>query len=64
MRLSLVSDASEAYFHAVCGLLTPKQQVIDHERAASSAFVRPEVPARRVLIFMNYLYKTKLLSGT
>ena len=59
MHLSLVSDASVAYFHAVSGLLTPWQQATDHERTVFGVFVCSEAPIERVLFSMNYLDKTK-----
>ena len=64
MRLSLVSDASEAFYLAVNGLLSPSQQAVDHERAAFSTIFRLEAPVGRVLFSMNYFDKRKLLSAT
>ena len=62
-RLSLSAfkarlSATKAYLNALSCLLTPKQQAGDHERAVFCVFFRPEVPTRRVLFSMNYLYKT------
>jgi hypothetical protein len=64
MRLSLVSDASEAFYLAVSGLLPPSQQAADHERAAFSIFFCLKAPVGRVLFSMNYFDKRKLLSAT